>query len=157
MKVLRMLSALGFTTVNRKLTKQEGDTNFIEIQQGVDALAVALAASTHTQNTDRYLNYGNARVFDSFKNFNGSFAATLGDDAGNTVSFSMSDPPMPPFSTVSEYELELWGWAIDVNGVYQKVEVGYKTKTTNGFIAMPAISCQVCWKVISNLRTRTGT
>lgn len=149
-KKLRILTNAAFTTKGSKLTWAELDQTLIDIQTQNDANT----AATHTQNSDRYLRQGESREYDSFKNFVVSWDGTVGDDSGNTVTFNALS--VAPFTAITDYEIDVYGLIVDEDNITQRVEVGYKTKTINSFIAMPTVDCHIVATIKSNLRARTG-
>jgi hypothetical protein len=154
-KYLRQTTYTGFTTTNATLTKAQYDSTLIGLKQDIDALVLTVAAiPSHTQETDRYLKRGSDQEYDSYYNFRGSFDGTFGDDATNTVEFLNSDANL--FTSVADYEIQIYGLKDDGDGITQRVEVGYKDKGLNGFIAMPTEDCHIVWQVLSNLRAKTG-
>ncbi len=154
-KYLRQTTYTGFTTTNATLTKAQYDSTLIGLKQDIDALVLTVAAiPSHTQETDRYLKYNTDYEYDSYHNFRGSFDGVLGNDSTNTVKFNAADTNY--FSALTDFEIEVYGLKEDVDGITQRVEVGYKTKGLNGFIAVPTEDCRIVWQVLSNLRSKTG-
>lgn len=154
-KYLRQTTYTGFTTTGTTLTFAQMDSTLIGLKQDIDALVLTVAAiPSHTQETDRYLKYNTDYEYDSYHNFRGSFDGKFGDDAENTVKFNAEDTNY--FTELTDFEIEVYGLKEDVNGVTQPIEVGYKDKGLNGFIAMPTEDCHIVWKIHGNLRNKAG-
>lgn len=154
-KYLRQTVDSRFTTTNTTITFAQYDSTLQGLKDDIDSVVLAVSAiTTHTQETDRYLKRGSAQEYDSYYNFRGSFDGTFGNDAVNTVKFLTSDANL--FASVADYEIQIYGLKEDGDGITQRVEVGYKDKGLNGFIAMPTEDCRIVWQVLSNLRAKTG-
>jgi len=154
-KYTYITSESGFTCTNGvTVTYAQMDSTLIGINRDITALSTYVSSIVHEQETDRYLKQGQSQEYDSYKNFSGSFDGVEGSDSDNTVTFALIG--ITPFSSVNDFEIEVFGLIVDEDDITQRVEVGYKSKTVNGFIAMPTVDCRIVWRIISNLRARTG-
>lgn len=154
-KYTRTTTYAGFTNLGVELTWVQLDSTLIGLKQDIDTINTTLIATPlHAQETDRYLKRGSPQEYDSYYNFHGSFDGVLGDDATNTVKFLASDANL--FSSLTQFEIKVWGEKEDEDGVVQTVAVGKKDVGLNGFIAVPTEDCHIVWQVLSNLRSKTG-
>jgi len=125
--------ATGFTCKNGVLVEwAEMDSTLIGLNTDIINLSASVALTSHTQQTDRYLQQGLTNEFDSNKFIRRSAAMVAGEQV-----ITFNNPlTVPPFANTL-YLLWVWGWDGDGN----QVSISIKDKTANGFTAILPVDC----------------
>ena len=135
-KYLRVLSDPRFTTVTEIITYAQMDSTLVGLKDDIDALALVVSLiSTHTANTDRFLQQGLSQEFDSNKFRRGYFTATEGD---NTIIFT--DSVIPIFSDTN-FLFDCWGWDVDGNKVLGTIT----SKSNLEVVVYFPVACRAEW------------